>query len=330
MQQYLDLVRHVLEKGTRKENRTGVDTISTFGYFYEHDLRDGFPLLTTKAVSWKNIVVELLWFLSGQTDISILARHGCRFWDPWVDPVTGRVPSAYGAFWRNFPVHDPDITIENEWEEAPSSLPLGRYNDQIAWVLAELRRNPMSRRMVVSAWASGNAQTSKLPPCHAMWMLNVQNFFAKESVQFMESRPDFAAQGLPSFVPMLCLHLTQRSCDVFLGVPYNIASYALLLSLFARFADIEPGIFAHSLVDAHIYTSKPDGSMAEYDHVPALQEQLSREPRPLPKLHISDEIRDLADVERLMHPSVTTEEVMRHFVLEGYNPWPALKGKVAV
>jgi len=318
MKQYSELVRHVLETGTRKENRTGVDTKSTFGYYFEHDLRDGFPLLTTKSVSWKNIVVELLWFLSGQTDISILKRHNCKFWDAWADPETGKVPSAYGNFWRHFPVHGAPVKFSSGGVEA--DIPIGAgFNDQIAWVLAELKRNPMSRRMVVSAWAPENAQTSKLPPCHCLFMFNVQN----------ELRP--TGHVMDTYAHQrLCLHLTQRSCDVFLGVPYNIASYALLLHLFSRFSGIEPGIFAHSLVDAHVYTAKPDGSMAEYDHIPALREQISREPRPLPKLVISPEINGLRDIEQLMAPEVTTEEVMRHFVLEGYNPWPALTGKVAV
>lgn len=325
MKQYHDLVQHILDNGTRKENRTGVDTISTFGYYFEHDLRDGFPLLTTKNISWKNIVVEMLWFLSGQQDISILKRHGCKFWDAWADS-NGKVPSAYGNFWRRFPVHgvrdSSDHTIDGDECCA--------YNDQIKWVLSELRKNPMSRRMVVSAWAPGNAQFSKLPPCHSIFMLNVQN---EEGP--IPAVAVFDAQGnqVPQHGLMekrLCLHLTQRSADCLLGIPYNIASYGLLLSLFSRFSGIEPGIFGHSFVDAHIYTAKPDGSMAVYDHIPVLREQLRRAPRPLPRLHISDEMRDLEDVERLMHPSVTTDEILGHFVLENYDPWPALQGKVAV
>ena len=307
MKQYIDLVKHVMATGTRKENRTGVDTISTFGYYYEHDLRDGFPLLTTKAVSWKNIVVEMLWFLSGQTDISILKRHGCKFWDAWADE-SGRVPSAYGNFWRHFPVHLP-----------PENQSVG-FNDQIAWVLAELRCNPMSRRMVVSAWAPGNAQMSKLPPCHCLFMFNVQN---KE--REYEDTP-----GKVTMKQHLCLHLTQRSCDVALGVPYNLASYALLLHLFARFSGIEPGIFGHTLVDAHIYTAKPNGDKAEFDHLPGLREQIAREPRKLSRLTISPDIKDIADVERLMKDDVSTAEVMRHFVLDDYVPHEAINFKVAV
>jgi len=331
MRQYSNLVRYVLEHGTRKENRTGIDVLSVFNYNYKHDLREGFPLLTTKSISWKNIVVEMLWFLSGATDIAILKRHGCNFWDAWAHPETGEVPSAYGSFWRHFPTHRIEPAVPDFF---PGGEPVLRpnFNDQIRWVLDELKRNPMSRRMVVSAWAPGNAQTSKLPPCHCLFMFNVQN----------EEREELGSWGGPGFghdgsgteqkvtKQRLCLHLTQRSCDVALGVPYNIASYALLLELFSRFSGIEPGIFGHTLVDAHIYTAKPDGSKAEYDHVPGLKEQIARGLRRLPRLIISDQIKDLSDIEKLMAPEVTTEEVMKHFVLEGYDPWPALSFKVAV
>jgi thymidylate synthase len=296
VKQYLDLVRAVLSKGTRKANRTGVDTISTFNENYEIDLRQGFPLLTTKEISWKNIVVENLWFLSGETHIGLLKKHGCKFWDPWADE-TGDVPSAYGNFWRHFPVHD-------------GSGPNARaaYNDQIRWVAEELRRNPMSRRLVVTAWAPANAQTSKLPPCHLLFMFNVQM--------------DEAGQ------PLLCLHLTQRSADVALGVPYNIAGYAFLLELFSRMTGIRAGIFGHTLVDAHVYTRKADGSMADYDHVPGLRVQLEREPRSLPKLSIDPSIRSLDDLGPLLHAD--TETVMRHFTLTGYDPHPPITFKVAV
>ncbi len=288
MKQYLDLVRNVLEKGTRKPNRTGVDTISTFHESYEVDLREGFPLLTTKEISWKNIVVENLWFLSGETHIGLLKKHGCKFWDPWADEA-GRVPSAYGNFWRHFPV------------------PAGT-NDQIRWVLDELGRNSMSRRLVVSAWAPGNAQNSKLPPCHLLFAFNVQ----------LDASGD----------PLLNLHLTQRSADVALGVPYNIAGYALLLELFSRFTGIPAGLFGHALIDAHVYTAKPDGSMADYDHVPGLRTQLARAPRLLPRLKIDPAIRALDDLKPLLEAD--TETVMKHFVLEGYDPHPPLSFKVAV
>lgn len=292
MKVYLDTVREVLDTGTRKENRTGVDTLSTFNINYEIALADGFPLLTTKKISWKNIVVENLWFLSGDRDIGLLRKHGCKFWDPWADE-NGLVPSAYGNFWRHFPVHEAGQAV---------------FNDQIAWVLEELKRNPMSRRLVVTAWAPGNAQTSALPPCHCMFILNVQNDEDGE--------------------PRLNLHLTQRSNDIALGIPYNIAGYSFLAELFAHFTGIRSGIFAQTLVDAHIYTAKPDGSMAEYDHVPGLREQLSRSPRKLPRLHISPDVRSLDDIEALLNEE--TDTVMSHFELEGYDPHPAIPFKVAV
>jgi thymidylate synthase len=293
VKEYLDLVREVLSRGTRKPNRTGVDTLSTFNHNSEIDLRRGFPLLTTKEISWKNIVVENLWFLSGETHIGLLRKHGCKFWDPWAD-ASGRVPSAYGNFWRHFPVHDAE----------------GRaaYNDQLAWVAGELKRNPMSRRLAVTAWAPGNAQTSALPPCHLLFVLNVQ----------------IGEDG----DPLLCLHLTQRSADVALGVPYNIAGYALLLELFARFSGIRAGLFAHTLIDAHVYTAKADGTMPEYDHVPGLKKQLERAPRPLPSLAIDPAIRSLDDLRPLLDAS--TDDLMKHFVLTGYDPHPPIAFKVAV
>jgi len=323
VKQYLEAVRTILENGYRKENRTGVDTISTFGVHYNIDLQQGFPLLTTKYINWKNIVVEMLWFLSGQTDISILKKHGCKFWDNWADE-NGKVPSAYGNFWRQFPVHgddaDPDVG---------HGLVVKEFNDQIKFVVDTLKKDPMSRRMVVSAWAPGNAQTSKLPPCHCTFVVNVQN------VEGLERVPGGGGVLMPLTEQRLCLHLTQRSCDMALGVPYNIASYALLMHLLSRFSQhssrcegIPVGTFSHTLVDAHAYTCKPDGAKAEFDHVPGLREQLTREPRRLPRLTISDEIKTLEDVEKLI--DCDTAEVMRHFVLDGYDPHPAIKFAPAV
>ena len=297
MQQYLDVVSHVINTGTRKVNRTGVDTLSTFNVNYEVDLNQGFPLLTTKEVSWKNIVIENLWFLSGNTDIRLLQKHGCKFWDPWADPDTSKVPSAYGNFWRNFPTTSP--------ESKHAKL---AYNDQIAWIIAELKRNPMSRRLVVSAWSPGNAQHSDLPPCHAFWVMNTQ----------------YDHQGKPR----LCLHLTQRSADVALGIPYNIAGYSFLLHLIARFTGMQVGQFGHTLIDAHIYTSKPDGSMSEYDHVPKLKKQLKRTPRSLPSLKINEQIQSLTDIEALLE--LETDEIMAYFPLIGYDPYGKLGFKVAV
>jgi thymidylate synthase len=227
--------------------------------------------------------------LSGKTDIDLLKKHNCKFWDPWADEF-GKVPSAYGNFWRHFP------------------LPGNDTNDQVAYVVDQLKSNPMSRRMVVSAWAPGNAQTSQLPPCHAFWVVNTQ----------LNSAGD----------EYLCLHLTQRSCDIALGVPYNIAGYAFLLELLSRFSGISAGIFGHTLIDAHIYTAKEDGSMAEYDHVPGLQQQLTRSPRDLPRLEIDPAIQSLDDIEPLL--SLDTEEILSKFVLHNYNPHPTITFKVAV
>lgn len=297
MKAYLDIVDHVIRTGTRKANRTGIDTLSTFNVNYNVDLRQGFPLLTTKTISWKNIIIENLWFLSGSTDIRLLQKHGCGFWDDWADPVTAKVPSAYGNFWRHFPTTNTQID-NNQLE----------LNDQIAWVIQEVKRNPMSRRLVISAWSPGNAQTSNLPPCHAFWVLNTQY--------------DDSGQA------RLCLHLTQRSADIALGVPYNIAGYSFLLHLIARFADMEVGHFGHTLIDAHIYTAKADGTMAEYDHIPKLRKQLLRTPRALPTLKIDDRIQSLSDIEALLE--LDTKQILSYFPLSGYNPYSKLTFKVAV
>lgn len=340
MHVYHEMIREVLSYGTRKENRTGVDTLSTFNFNYElcwdpaiynvcrdpmHIRNDhcylvdrpeagpgyAIPLLTTKDISWKNIVVELLWFLSGDPHIDFLKQHRCKFWDDWAENRT--VPSAYGNFWRHFPTHEGPIHYSAGGVELDMPNGSPGFNDQIAWALGELRRNPMSRRLVVSAWAPGNAQKSKLPPCHMMFALNVQ---LVEQDGKLEQR--------------LCMHLSQRSCDLALGVPYNMASYGLLLLIFSHLTGIKPGIFAHTLLDLHIYTSKPDGSKAEYDHLPGLREQLLREPRTLPRITIDPSIKELSDIEALMKPDVSTSAILEKFRLEGYDPHPAIKFKVAV
>ena len=290
MKSYLDLVQHVLDNGTLKKNRTGTDTLMSFGYHYKVDLSKGFPLLTTKEISWKNIVIENLWFLSGDLHIGLLKKHGCKFWDHWADE-DGFVPSAYGNFWRKFPIHGDE-----------------KYNDQVKYVLETLKTNPNSRRMVVSAWAPGNAQTSGLPPCHLLFIFNVQ----------------YDKNG----EPCLCVHLTQRSCDVALGVPYNIAGYSFLLHLFAHLSGMKVGTFGHTLVDAHIYTKKADGSMEEYDHIPGLLEQTKRQIKALPKLKIDSEIKTLEDVMDLLNKD--TETIMSKFKLENYNPEPFIPFRVAV
>ncbi len=289
MQAYLDLVRQVLDEGTRRPNRTGVDTLACFHLHLDVSMDDGFPLLTTKEVSWKNIVLENLWFLSGEPDIGLLKRHGCRFWDPWADPETLRVPSPYGNLWRAHP--------------GP-----GGPRDQIRWVLEELKRNPASRRLVVSAWSPENAHGSALPPCHFVFVLH--------------GTPE--ADGW-----RLDLHLTMRSCDIALGLPYNIAGYSLLLHLFASWAGMRPGRFGVTLVDGHIYTANADGSNAEYDHAPGLRKQLLRSPRPLPRLLLSETVREGLD-SALSVLGGCTEEILSHFRIEGYDPHPGIRFRVAV
>jgi thymidylate synthase len=236
------------------------------------------------------MVIENLWFLSGDLHIGLLKKHGCKFWDHWADEE-GYVPSAYGNFWRKFPVHD-----ENE------------FNDQVRYVLDTLQKNPNSRRMVISAWAPGNAQTSKLPPCHLLFIFNVQYDENNE--------------------PRLCVHLTQRSCDVALGVPYNIAGYSFLLHLFAHLSGMKVGTFGHSLVDAHIYTKKANGTMEEYDHIPGLKKQLQREIGILPQLTIDPSIKTLDDVMNLL--DADTEIILSKFKLDNYNPKTFIPFKVAV
>lgn len=288
MRQYHDVVRRVLRTGKRKENRTGVDTLSTFNVNYSIDLDNGFPLLTTKKVSWKNIVVENLWFLSGSENIDLLTKHGCRFWDPWADE-NNEVPSAYGHYWRNFTGREGMI-------------------DQIQFVIDELKRNPNSRRLVISAWDPSHALHSALPPCHLMYIFNVQRNSVGE--------------------PRLCLHLTQRSCDVALGLPYNIAGYGLIMHLMSRFTGIPVGTFGHTLIDAHIYTAKTDGSMSEYDHVPKLRKQLTRSHRKLPDLKIDKSIKTLDDFLSLTKSS--TEHILDIVRIENYQPHGGLTFKVAV
>ncbi len=289
MRAYLDLVRQVLDEGVRRPNRTGVDTLSCFHAHLGASMDDGFPLLTTKRVSWKNIVIENLWFLSGEPDIGLLRRHGCRFWDPWADPRSLRVPSPYGNLWRRHP-----------GPEGP--------RDQIRWVIEELRRNPASRRLVVSAWSPENAHSSALPPCHFVFVLH----------------------GTPSPEGWrLDLHLTMRSCDIALGLPYNIAGYSLLLHLFAAWAGMRPGRFGVTLVDGHVYTKGADGSNAEYDHLPGLREQLLREPRPLPRIALSETVRDSLDG-ALSVLGGSAAEILSHFRIEGYDPHPEIRFRVAV
>ncbi len=264
MKQYLDLVRHVMEHGVDKEDRTGTGTRSVFGYQLRCNLADGFPLLTTKKVHLKSIIYELLWFLRGDTNVRWLQEHGVRIWNEWADE-NGDLGPVYGSQWRAWPDGN------------------GGTIDQIAQVIDQIKNTPDSRRIMVSAWNVAEVPTMKLPPCHSLF-------------QF------YVAQG------KLSLQLYQRSADLFLGVPFNIASYALLLMMVAHVTDLEPGEFIHTFGDAHIYRN----------HFDQIKEQLSREPRPLPRMVLNPEVKSIDDYK------------YEDFTLEGYDPWPAIKGVVSV
>ncbi len=288
MKAYCDIVKSVLSQGLRKSNRTGIDTLSLFGVFYKHNMSDGFPLLTTKEVSWKNIVCENLWFLSGETKIDFLQKHGCKFWNPWANG-NNEVPSAYGHFWRHFPTQ-----AERPYIRDVAEVYNFEYFDQIKWVLEELRTNPNSRRLHVNAWSPGNACRSSLPPCHHSFTINVQG-------------------------DRLNLIMHQRSCDVALGLPYNTAGYAFILSLFAHMSGFAAGEFAHAITDCHVYEN----------HIEGLHTQLNREPSLLPKISIDSSINDLSDVEELIRDG-TTEDILNTFKIHDYNPKQAIKFEVAV
>jgi thymidylate synthase len=263
MRAYLDLMREALETGAVKSDRTGTGVRSLFGRQIRFDLAQGFPLVTTKRLHLKSIVQELIWFLKGDTNIAYLKAHGVSIWDEWADD-DGNLGPVYGKQWR-------------AWEG-----PDGRTYDQIAGLLNEIRSNPDSRRLIVSAWNVPDIERMKLPPCHCLFQFNVSG--GKLSCQ-----------------------LYQRSADIFLGVPFNIASYALLTHLVARECGLAAGEFIHTFGDAHLYSN----------HFAQAREQLSREPRPLPELKLGDvgSIFDLnADA----------------IAFEGYDPWPAIKAKVAV
>jgi len=279
MKAYLDLARHVVEHGERKPSRTGVDTISAFACHYQVDLAEGFPLLTTKKMHWNSVLRELLWYLSGEDHIRNLREH-TKIWDAWADE-DGNLETAYGHYWRHFPSAVKDDS--------------GNWNvteiDQIANVIDCLRTNPASRRMVVTAWEPGNAWGSRLPPCHYTY-----------AFQVLGGR--------------LNCHLTQRSGDVALGIPFNLAAYATLTQMIAHEVGLKPGRFAHSIVDAHIYVAKEDGAMGDMCHLDGLKRQLEREPLPLPELVIADKPFD--------------ELTFDDFELKGYQHLGAIGFKVAV
>jgi thymidylate synthase len=261
---YLDLLRHVLEHGVEKSDRTGTGTRSVFGYQLRVDLRRGFPLLTTKKLHVKSIVHELLWFLSGSTNVGYLREHGVTIWDEWADEH-GELGPVYGAQWRSWPA------------------PGGGTIDQIAQVIESIRSNPDSRRHIVSAWNPAEVDRMALPPCHALF-------------QFWVARGELSCQ------------LYQRSADVFLGVPFNIASYALLTAMVAQVCDLAPGDFVHTFGDVHLYSN----------HVDQARTQLAREPRPLPVLRLDPAVRSLDEFR------------FGHVAFEGYDPQPAIKAPIAV
>jgi len=264
MQQYLDLMRHVLENGAQKEDRTGTGTLSVFGHQMRFDLRQGFPLLTTKKLHLRSIIHELLWFLRGDTNVKYLHDNNVTIWDEWAHE-NGELGPIYGYQWRSWPTYD------------------GKHIDQIQQVIDQIRNNPDSRRIIVSAWNVGEIDKMALPPCHA--------FF-----QF------YVADG------HLSCQLYQRSADIFLGVPFNIASYALLLMMVAQVTGLKPGDFVHTLGDAHLYSN----------HLEQAREQLSRTPRALPSMHINPARTRIEDF------------VFEDFELRDYDPLPHIKAVVAV
>lgn len=264
MHPYLDLVRHVLDHGTRKADRTGTGTLSVFGYQMRFDLTRGFPLLTTKKLHLKSIIHELLWFLRGETNVRYLKENGVTIWDEWAG-ADGELGPIYGYQWRSWPTAE------------------GRQVDQIAQVVEQIRRNPDSRRLLVSAWNVGEIEKMALPPCHVLF-------------QF------YVADG------QLSCQLYQRSADIFLGVPFNIASYALLTLMLAQVTGLRPGEFIHTLGDTHLYLN----------HLEQARLQLTREPRPAPQIRLNPERKSLEAF------------VYEDFELMNYDPHPAIKAPVAV
>jgi thymidylate synthase len=264
MKQYLDLMQHVLDNGTQKHDRTGTGTISVFGHQMRFNLQEGFPMVTTKKLHLKSIIHELIWFLSGDTNIKYLKDNGVRIWDEWADE-NGNLGPVYGSQWRSWPTPD------------------GKHIDQITNIINTIKNNPDSRRIIVSAWNVAEIENMALPPCHA--------FF-----QF------YVADG------KLSCQLYQRSADIFLGVPFNIASYALLTMMVAQVCDLEAGDFIHTLGDAHLYNN----------HIEQAQLQLSRDPKPLPQMKINPEVKSIFDFK------------FEDFILENYEAHPHIKGIVAV
>ena len=264
MKQYLDLLQHVLDHGTEREDRTGTGTVGVFGYQMRFDLGEGFPLLTTKKLHLRSIIYELLWFLRGETNIQYLHDHKVSIWDEWADE-NGDLGPVYGSQWRSWPDGH------------------GGGIDQIANVVNQIKTNPYSRRLMVTAWNPAEIEHMALPPCHCLFQFYVDN-------------------------GRLSCQLYQRSADIFLGVPFNIASYALLTMMMAQVCGLQPGEFVHTFGDAHIYKN----------HLDQVRLQLTREPRQLPRMLINPERKDIFSFE------------YEDFTLEGYDPHPHIKGEVSV
>ena len=273
MKTYHDLLKHVLEHGSDKEDRTGTGTRSVFGYQMRFDLNAGFPLLTTKKVHLKSIIHELLWFLQGSTNIAYLKEHNVKIWDEWADE-NGNLGPVYGYQWRNWPKPD------------------GTHIDQITQVVNSIKSNPDSRRLIVSAWNVADVEQMKLPPCHAFF----QFYVAPAAPNDSDKRGRLSCQ------------LYQRSADIFLGVPFNIASYALLTMMVAQVCNLRLGDFVHTLGDAHIYTN----------HMSQVAEQLERTPKALPAMRINPDVHDIFGFK------------FEDFTLENYDPYPPIKAPVAV
>ncbi len=264
MRQYHDLLRYVLENGSRKSDRTGTGTLSVFGYQMRFDLSEGFPLVTTKKIHLKSIIHELLWFIKGDTNVTYLNENGVRIWDEWAD-IEGNLGPVYGHQWRS-------------WVGAD-----GRTYDQLQDVIDQIKHNPDSRRLIISAWNVGDLHKMALAPCHCLFQFYVVN-------------------------GRLSCQLYQRSADVFLGVPFNIASYALLLMMIAQVCDLAPGEFVHTFGDVHLYNN----------HIEQASEQLTRDPRPLPEMLID---RSKRDIESFLYED---------FELKNYNPHPHIKAMVSI